>query len=258
MTIELMPIPILIIAFLILVLVSIRQINQYERGVKLTFGKFSGIMQPGWRIVWPVIQKMYRADMRIQVVDVPSQESLTRDNIPVGVNAVVYFKVVDAEKALLNVQYYAYASQQLAQTTLRNAVGEVTLDKLLTDRDDIAENIKKIVGSNTQEWGIEMIKIELKDIVIPENLKRTIMKAAEAERERQAVIIQSQGEIEAAKNISQAAEILAQHPGGLHIRTLSAINDLSSDQSNTTVWMLPIEVLHAVEGIAHMTKGSKK
>ena len=130
----------------------------------------------------------------------------------------------------------------------------MTLDKLLTDRDDISENIKKIVGSNTQEWGIEIIKLELKDIVIPENLKRTIAKAAEAERERQAVIIQSQGEIEAAKNIAQAAEILAKHPGGLHIRTLASINDISSDASNTTVWMVPIEVLHAVEGMTKMTQ----
>lgn len=238
----------------IILLISIRQINEYERGVLFTLGKYRRILSPGWRIVIPVFQSMQKVDMRIRTVDVPTQESLTKDNISVGVNAVVYFQVSDASKAVINVENFYYASSQLAQTTMRNAVGEVVLDALLSNRDEISENIRKIVDELTDEWGIKVINVELKDILIPEDMKRTIGKEAEAERERRAVVIKAKGEIESAENMAKAAKLLASAPGALHLRTLQSVNDLSSDQSNTTVWMLPIEALKALEGIAKMGK----
>jgi regulator of protease activity HflC (stomatin/prohibitin superfamily) len=233
----------------IILLVSIRQINEYQRGVLFTFGKYTKILEPGWRIVFPVIQSMVKVDLRVKTVDVPDQESLTKDNIPVGVNAVLYFQVKDPNKAIINVENYYYATSQLAQTTMRNAVGEVVLDKLLSDRDSISENIRVVVDKMTDDWGIKIVNVELKDIIIPENMKRTIAKEAEAERERRAVVIKAAGEVAASKDMAEAARILGSQPGALHLRTLQTVNDLSSDQSNTTVWMMPVELLRAMERI---------
>lgn len=244
-----------ILVFLaIVVLVSIRQINEYERGVKFQLGRFNQVLKPGWRLVIPVFQSMRKVDMRVRTVDVPTQESLTKDNIPVGVNAVLYFQVSDAEKAIIHVENFYYATAQLAQTTMRNAVGEVVLDKLLSNREEISENIRKVVDDLTNNWGISVVNVELKDILIPENMKRTIAKEAEAERERRAVVIKALGEIEAAENMAKAANLLTAAPGALHLRTLQSVNDLSSDQSNTTIWMLPVEALHALEGLASIKK----
>lgn len=234
----------------LVLLVSIRQVNQWERGVLFTLGRFSRTLEPGWRIVVPIFQSVFRPDMRVKTVDVPTQESLTKDNISVGINAVLYFRVVDPAKALINVADHYYATMQLAQTTMRNAVGEVTLDELLSKRTEISEGIKSKVVDITDDWGVEVIAVELKDILLPDNMKRTIGKEAEAERERRAVIIQSEGEVLAAENLSKAAGILAKNPGALHIRTLQAVNDISSDESNTTVWMIPLEVLRALEGLS--------
>ncbi len=242
--------PFIVFGLVVLLIAILRQINEYERGVLFTMGRFSRMIMPGWRIVIPVLQSMQKVDLRVRTADVPSQESLTKDNISVGVNAVVYFRVVDAAKSVINVEHFYYATLQLAQTTMRNAVGEVTLDKLLSDRKQISENIRNIVAETTHEWGIQVDNVELKDIIIPENMKRTIGKVAESERERQAMIIKAQGEIEAAENMAKAAVILGGAPGALHLRTLQSINDISSDESNTTVWMVPLEVLKAVEGLA--------
>ncbi|MBT4632321.1 slipin family protein [Candidatus Peregrinibacteria bacterium] len=246
-----MELPIFSILILIgvVLLVSIRQINEYQRGVLFTLGKYTKILNPGWRIVIPVLQSMVKVDLRVRTVDVPNQESLTKDNIPVGVNAVLYFRVKDPNKAIIHVENFYYATSQLAQTTMRNAVGEVVLDKLLSDRDEISEGIRIVVDKMTDDWGIEIVNVELKDIIIPENMKRTIAKEAEAERERRAVIIKAEGEVESATNMAKAAQILGTAPGALHLRTLQSVNDLSSDQSNTTVWMLPVEVLRGFEGI---------
>ncbi len=233
-----------------IVLISIRQINQYERGVVFTLGRFSGIHQPGWRIVIPIFQKMHKVDIRTKTVDVPDQEVITKDNIPVNINAVVYYKIIDSAKAVLEVENFFYAISQLAQTTMRNAVGERTLDELLQRRAEIAETIKKELDAKTDKWGIDVEALELKDVIIPENLKRTISKEAEAEREKRAVIIKAQGDKEAANNLAAAAQVLAQTPGAMHLRTLQAINDLSSDQSNTTIWMIPTEVLEAIKGFS--------
>lgn len=232
----------------ILIIISIRQINQYERGVRLTLGKFSGIMEPGWSIVWPVIQSYQKIDIRTKAVDVPDQNAITRDNVSVRVNAVIYYKVADAGKAILEVEDFRYAISQYAQTSMRNIVGEVTLDELLSSRDKIADRIREIVEKETGVWGLKVQNVELKDISLPPELERTIGKQAEAEREKRAVIINSEGELAASENISKAADMLARTPGALHLRTLQSINDMSSDASNTVVYMIPMEVLKALEG----------
>lgn len=236
------------IILLVLILISIKQINQYERGVKFSFGKFSSIMEPGWRIVLPVIQGFHRVDIRTKAVDVPDQNAITRDNVSVKVNAVIYYKVSDADKAVIEVEDFRYAISQYAQTTMRNIVGEVTLDELLSSRDKIADRIREIVDKETDAWGLKVQNVELKDVSLPAEMERTIGKQAEAEREKRAVIINSEGELAASQNIAKAAEMLAKTPGALHLRTLQSINDMSSDQSNTVVYMVPVEALKALEG----------
>ena len=241
--------PLILLAVVVfIVLISIRQVNQYQRGVKFTFGKFTSIMEPGWRLVWPIIQGYQKVDIRTKAVDVPDQNAITRDNVTVKVNAVIYYKVSDAEKAIIEVEDFRYAISQYAQTTMRNIVGEVTLDELLSSRDKIAERIREIVDKETDAWGRMVQNVELKDVSLPADMERTIGKQAEAEREKRAVIINSEGELAASQNIAKAAEMLSATPGALHLRTLQSINDMSSDQSNTVVYMVPIEALRAVEG----------
>ena len=243
-----MPFFMLVIIFVLAVLVaSIKQINQYERGVRFTIGKFSGIMDPGWRLVIPVFQSFQKVDMRIKAVDVPDQEAITRDNISVRVNAVIYYKVRSAEKAIIEVQDFYYAVSQLAQTTMRNVVGEVNLDELLSGREAIAEKIRLIVDKATDAWGIEVSSVELKDVTLPEEMKRVIGKQAEAEREKRSVIIKAEGEVIASNNLAKAAATLSSVNGALHLRTLNTLNDLSSDQSNTVIFAIPLEVLRAFE-----------
>lgn len=235
-----------IIAFIIII--SIRQINQYERGVKFMFGKFHKVMNPGWRIVLPIIQSYQKIDLRTKAVDVPDQNAITKDNVPVNVNAVIYYKVTAAEKAILEIENYKYAIMQYAQTTMRNIVGEVTLDELLTNRDKVADRIESLVEVVTAAWGIEVSSVELKDVKLPETMERTIAKQAEAEREKRAVIITSEGELAASENMAKAAATLSAIPGALHLRTLQSINDISSDASNTVVFTLPLETLQAFSG----------
>ena len=237
---------VLIVFFLI---VSVKQINEYERGVKFTLGKFSKIMNPGWNIVLPIFQSFKKVDIRTKAVDVPEQEAITKDNVSIKINAVLYYEIFDASKSILAVENFNYAVSQLAQTTMRNIVGTVSLDELLTEREKISEEICAIVDDATDPWGIKVANVELKDISLPEEMKRVIAKIAEAEREKQAVITKAAGEVEASKNLAEAAETMAKAPGALHLRTLSTINDLSSDQSNTIIFALPIEVLRALEGI---------
>jgi len=231
-----------------ILLISIKQINQYERGVKFTIGKFSGIMEPGWSLIIPIFQSYQKVDMRVKAVDVPDQNAITRDNVSVTVNAVIYYKVSSAEKAIIEVEDFYYAVSQYAQTTMRNIVGEVTLDELLAGREKIADRIREIVDKETDAWGLKVNNVELKDIKLPENMERTIAKQAEAEREKRAVIITSEGELAASQNMAQAAKILAASDGALHLRTLQAINDISSDQSNTVIFTLPLEIVKAFVG----------
>jgi len=230
-----------------IVLISIRQVNQYQKGVKFMLGKYIGLMQPGWRLVWPIFQSYRKVDLRVRAVDVPNQEAITKDNISVSVNAVIYYKITNADKVILEVENFYYAISQLAQTTMRNAVGQVDLDGLLSQRDKVSENIRAIIDKATEPWGIEVISVELKDIALPEEMKRVIGKQAEAEREKRSVIIKAEGEVVAASNMAKAAQTLSQAKGALHLRTLQTINDVSSDQSNTIIFAIPLEVLRAFE-----------
>ncbi len=243
----------IVIVVAIIILISLKIVNEYERGVKFTLGRYSGVMKPGLRMVIPIIQSWERVDIRIKTIDVPSQECVSKDNISIKVNAILYYKVTKSTDAILNVEHFNYAVSQLAQTTMRNIVGEFKLDEILQQRDKISLKIKSIVDKDTDPWGIKVEKIEIKDIELPQDMKRTIAKEAEAEREKRAVIIKASGEVIASTNLSKAASMLAREQGALHLRTLQTLNDLSSDQSNTIIFALPIEVLKAFERI-----GSKK
>lgn len=245
---ELILTPLVVFLAVVVLVAVIKQVNQYERGVRFTMGRFSGIMEPGWRIIIPIFQTHQKVDMRTKAVDVPDQNAITRDNVSVRVNAVIYYRVADAEKAVIEVEDFRHAISQYAQTTMRNIVGEVTLDELLSSRDQIADRIREIVDKETDAWGLKVQNVELKDVSLPDAMERTIGKQAEAEREKRAVIINSEGELAAAEKLAQAAQILSAVPGALHLRTLQSINDISSDQSNTVVFTLPLEVLKALEG----------
>ena len=230
---------------LFIILISIRQVSEYERGIKFRFGKFKKIMKPGWNLVLPIIESYRKVDIRTKAVDVPEQDAITKDNVSIRINAVIYYKVFDASKAILAVERYQYAVGQLAQTTMRNAVGAISLDELLSERDKISTEICKVIDEATDPWGIKVENVELKDVKLPEEMQRVIAKVAEAEREKQAVITKAAGEKEAADNLAEAASKLSNSPGALHLRTLATLNDLSSDQSNTIIFAIPIEVLSA-------------
>jgi len=245
-------------AILFIVLISIKQITQYQRGLRFTFGKYSGLMNPGWRLIWPIIQFHKKVDLRVKAVDVPNQEAITKDNISVSVNAVIYYKIREADKAILEVENFFYAISQLAQTTMRNAVGQVDLDELLSARDRVSENIRAIIDKASDPWGIEVINVELKDITLPEEMKRVIGKQAEAEREKRAIIIKAEGEVIAASNMAKAANTLSGARGALHLRTLQSINDVSSDQSNTIIFAVPLEILRAFEGFGENKQKKQK
>ncbi len=238
----------IIIAIIVILLVSIRQVNQYERGIKFTLGKFSKIMNPGWNIVLPIFQSYRKVDIRTKAVDVPEQDTITKDNVSVRINAVIYYQVFDASKAVLEVENFYFAVGQLAQTTMRNAVGAVSLDELLSERDKISTEICKIIDKATDPWGIKVEDVELKDISLPEEMKRVIAIAAEAEREKAAVITKAQGEVEASENLAKAASLMAQTPGAMHLRTLSTLSDISADKGNTIIFALPVEILQSFNG----------
>lgn len=238
---------IIILVIVLLLLSSIKQINEYERGIKFTTGKFSKIMNPGWNIVLPFIQSYKKIDIRTKAVDVPEQDAITKDNVSVRINAVIYYKIFDASKAILEVENFFYAVSQLAQTTMRNAVGEVSLDELLSEREMISDKICQIIDKATDPWGIKVENVELKDVALPEEMKRVIARVAEAEREKQAVITKAKGEVEASENLNKAAETLSKNPISVHLRTLETINDLSSDQSNTVIFALPVDILKAFD-----------
>ena len=238
---------IIILVIVLLLLSSIKQIDEYERGIKFTTGKFSKIMNPGWNIVLPFIQSYKKIDIRTKAVDVPEQDAITKDNVSVRINAVIYYKIFDASKAILEVENFFYAVSQLAQTTMRNAVGEVSLDELLSEREMISDKICQIIDKATDPWGIKVENVELKDVALPEEMKRVIARVAEAEREKQAVITKAKGEVEASENLNKAAETLSKNPISVHLRTLETLNDLSSNQSNTVIFALPVDILKAFD-----------
>lgn len=236
-----------VLAFLILlVLGGIKIIDQYERGVILTLGTFSGILTPGLRIVIPLIQRLIRVDMRITTLDIPKQEVITRDNVPVGINAVVYFQVENPEAAVLKIQDYYYAVMQYAQTALRDVIGGVELDSLLTEREQIANQIKALVDKETAEWGVNVTAIKMQDIELPQDMKRVMAKQAEAERERRATIIRAQGEMSASENLKKAMQNMSSS-GAIALRTLQTIESAGTKAGNTVIFTLPTEVLASLK-----------
>jgi len=231
---------------------GIRIINQYERGVMLTFGKYTSTKIPGFRWVFPLVQRMITVDLRITTVDVPRQEAITKDNVPVGVNAVVYFRVRKPEAAVLEVENYRYAVSQYALAALRDIIGGVELDTLLIEREKISTAIKQMVDTETDPWGIDVTAIKMQDIELPAGMKRTMAAQAEAEREKRAIIIKSEGEMAAAEKLKIAAEMLSSVKGGLSLRTLETIDNLQPDPSKTVIFALPVEIL---EGFKKLTRG---
>jgi regulator of protease activity HflC (stomatin/prohibitin superfamily) len=224
------------------ILSGIKIINQYERGVILTLGKFSGIREPGLRIVVPIVQQMTKVDVRSTPVDVPRQEVITKDNVTINVDAVVYFRVLDAARAVLETSSYTYATAQFAQAALRDVVGNVELDSLLSQREQISLQIKQIVDAETDKWGIDVENVKIQNIELPQDMKRAMAKQAEAERERRAVIITAGGEKAAAQEVAEAAEILAKVPGGISIRTLQTLEKIAVEPSQKTLIVLPAEL----------------
>lgn len=245
----------ILIFVIILILGGLRIIDQYDRGVILTLGKYTSTREPGLTWIFMGFQRMIKIDMRITTTDIPQQEVITKDNVPVGINAVVYFKVDNAQLALLNIKDYTLAVSQYAQAALRDVIGGIELDPLLSEREKIAEEIQKIVAGATQSWGVSVTDIKIQDIELPADMKRVMAKQAESERERRAVIIRAEGEFEASKKLAQAAEALSAVSGGLSMRTLQTIEKINPDPSKTVIFALPVEVL---EGIRALGQGLKK
>lgn len=237
----------LVVAILIFILAGIRVIMEYERGVRFTLGRFTGLVGPGLNIIIPIFQTLQKVDIRIKTVDVPKQDCITKDNVSVNVDAVAYYYVFDVKKAILDVESYFYAISQLAQTTMRDVVGEVTLDELLANRDAISNKIRSIIDKASDPWGLKVDRVELKHIELPEDMKRIMAREAEAEREKRGIIIKSQGEIEAAENLSQAAVIMAKNPGAMTLRTLQTLNDISPDPSQKFIFF-PTEFMEMFKG----------
>lgn len=227
---------IVLVVIAIFILSGIRVIMEYERGVRFTLGRFSGLVGPGLNIVIPIFQSIDKVDIRVKTVDVPKQDCITKDNVSVNVDAVAYYYVYDVKKSILDVEDFYYAISQLAQTTMRDVVGEVTLDELLANRDAISNNIRNIIDKASDPWGLKVERVELKHIELPEDMKRIMAREAEAEREKRGIIIKSEGEIVAAQNLAKASMILAKSPGAMNLRTLQTINDISPDPSQKFIF----------------------
>lgn len=248
----------LVLLVLIFGIGGLRVIDQYERGVVLTLGKYTSTRAPGLTWIFIGIQQMQKVDLRITTVDIPKQEVITRDNVPVGINAVVYFQVENAEHAILNVKDYTVAVAQYAQAALRDVIGGVELDALLSERVKVSDEIKTIVDEATKIWGLNITYIKMQDIELPADMKRIMAKQAESERERRAVIIRAEGEFTAAEKLSQAAERLAHVPGGLSMRTLQTIEKINPDPSKTVIFALPIEFMEGIKSLGEYLKQKSK
>jgi regulator of protease activity HflC (stomatin/prohibitin superfamily) len=240
---------------LLLTIISLRVLKQYEEGVVFTLGRFTGIRKAGLRLVFPVIQKMIRVDMRIRTLDIEKQQVMTRDNVPVHVNGVVFFKVLKVDDAVIKVQHYQYAMAQYSQTALRDVIGGMSLDTVLTERQQIGEEIKKIVDKETDQWGLDVQVIKLQDIEVPDDLKRIMSRQAAAEREKRAVIIKSEGDRDAAKNLAAAATTMAEAEGAMQLRTLQTLDGLGPTASNTVVLAIPVQVMEIFQ---KMSKGGDR
>jgi len=248
----------IVVILLVFIIPGIRVINQYERGLVLTLGQYSYTLQPGLKIIIPYIQRVIKVDIRISTSDIPQQEVITRDNVPVGINAVVYFQVVKAEDAILKIQDYTYAVSQYAQTALRDVIGGVELDTLLTERQKLADEIKNIVDQETTGWGVDVTAIKIQDIELPADMKRVMAKQAESERERRAVIIKAEGEYAASERLAQAAGVLSNTPGGISMRTLQTIEKINPDPSKTVIFALPVEFFEGIKTLSQFFKDKTK
>ena len=233
----------------IFVLSGIKIVNQYERGVVLTLGKFTGIREPGLRIVVPIFQRIIKVDVRSTPIDVPKQEIITKDNVTIGVDAVVYLRVIDVGKAVLETTNYIYATSQFAQAALRDVTGNADMDELLSKREEMSQKIKEIVDSETDKWGIDVENVKIQNIELPQDMKRAMAKQAEAERERRAVIITAEGEKAAAQSVADAAAMLAKVPGGINIRTLQTLEKISTEPSQKTLFVLPADLIENVKSV---------
>jgi regulator of protease activity HflC (stomatin/prohibitin superfamily) len=238
----------LVAAVLVIAIVgsAMRVLREYERGVMFTLGRFTGVKGPGLILLLPYIQQMVRVDLRIVVLDIPSQDVISRDNVSVKVNAVLYFRVVDSDKAIIGVENFMQATSQLAQTTLRSVLGKHSLDEMLAERDKLNQDIQEILDAQTESWGIKVTNVEMKQVDISESMIRAIAKQAEAERLRRAKIINAEGEQQAAQKLVEAAEIIARAPGAMQLRYLGALHDIASDRSNTIVLPLPTDLLQSI------------
>jgi len=242
-------IPLVVVAAFLL-FSGLRMLYQYERGVVFTLGKFSNVRSPGITYVLPIIQSMRKVDIRIKTAEVPRQEVITKDNIPMLVNAVVYFKVINPESAIIKIEDYMFAIRQYTQAALRDVIGNNDMDFFLQEREKIADSIKAIVDSETSEWGLDVESIKIQEVELPAEMKRAMAKQAEAERNRRAVIIASQGELSASENLSKAAENLSKNSGALHLRTLQTIRDIAADPSEKIVLFLPNDLGETISKIA--------
>jgi len=225
---------------------AIRVVQEYERGVIFRLGRLVGAKGPGLFLIVPFIDKMTKVDLRVVTLDVPAQEAISRDNVTLRVNAVVYYRVVDPGNAIVQVENYRYATLQIAQTSLRNVIGQSELDELLADRESVNRKLQQIIDEATESWGIKVSVVEVKDVELPDSMKRAMAKQAEAERERRAKIIHAEGEFEAAKQLANAAELMAQQPATIQLRYLQTLAEIATENNSTIVFPLPIDMLNAV------------
>jgi len=239
------PLFILIVFGIILVSSAVRVVNEYERGVIFRLGRLAGVKGPGLFLIVPFIDRMVKVSLRTTVLDVPVQEVISKDNVPVKVNAVCYFRVLDPAKAIVEIENYIYGTSQIAQTTLRSVVGQAELDELLSEREKINLRLQQIVDQATDPWGIKVSIVEIKDVQIPEQMQRAIASQAEAERNRRAKIINAEGEYQAAEKLSQAAEIISKNPTALQLRYLQTVAEIATEKASTTIFPVPIELFRA-------------
>lgn len=221
-------------------------LKEWERGVVFTLGRFTGIKEPGPRLIIPGLQEMQRISLRVVVLDVPPQDIITKDNVSVKVNAVVYYRVMDAAKAVLQVENYYYATSQLAQTTLRGVLGKMEMDDLLSSRDKINVELQHILDQETGPWGIKVARVEIKNVDLPQEMQRAMAKQAEAERERRAKIIHSEGELQASEKLSKAAEVMSHNPASLQLRYLQTLVEIAADKNSTVVFPVPVDLISAL------------
>ncbi len=245
---EIVTIIVIVAVVLFVIIPGIRIVNQYERGVVLTLGRYTGMKNPGLRLIIPYIQRMIKVDVRSTPVDVASQEVITKDNVTLKVDAVVYFRVTSAERAVLETSNYIYATTQFSQAALRDVVGNVDLDGLLSRRAEVSQHIKDIVDVQTDQWGIDVENVKIQNIELPQEMKRAMAKQAEAERERRANIIGADGEKQAAQTLAEAAAMLATTPGAINLRTLNTLERISTEPSQKTMFLFPVELIDALRG----------